>query len=65
VQRLINLLGEVKCPLPDAVEWNTKLNQLYDKATQGARDPVIFLDFKKGFLDAVGKQPCDSASKLD
>jgi tetratricopeptide (TPR) repeat protein len=34
VQGLINLLDEVKCPLPDAEQWDTKLNQAYDKATQ-------------------------------
>jgi hypothetical protein len=41
---------EVKCSLPDAVEWNAKVNQVYDKATQGAGDPVAFPDFRKSFL---------------
>jgi hypothetical protein len=65
VQRLINLLDEVKCPLPDAVEWNTKLNDVYDSATQGAGDPAAFSNFKKSFLEVVGKQACASAPKTD
>jgi hypothetical protein len=65
VQGMINLLNEVKCPLPDAEQWNTKLNEAYDKATQGAGDPVALSDYKKGFLEVVGKQPCASASKTD
>jgi hypothetical protein len=59
VERLINLLDEVKCPLPDAEQWNTKLNEVYDKATQGAGDPAALSDFKKSFLEVVGKQPCN------
>jgi len=39
VQGLINLLDEVKCPLPDAEEWNT-IEQAYDKATQGVGHPA-------------------------
>jgi hypothetical protein len=65
VQGLINLLDEVKCPLPDAEQWNTKLNEAYNKATQGAGDPAALSDYKKGFLEVVGKQPCASASKTD
>ena len=65
VQGMINLLDEVKCPLPDAEQWNTKLNDAYDKATQGAGDPAVLSDFKKGFLEVVRKQPCASASKTD
>jgi hypothetical protein len=65
VQGLINLLDEVKCPMPEAEQWNTKLNEAYDKGTQGAGDPVALSDFKKGFLEVVGKQPCASASKTD
>jgi len=60
VQGLINLLDEVKCPLPDAEEWNNKLNQAYDKATQGVGDPAVLSDYKKGFLEVVGKRPCAS-----
>lgn len=65
VQGMINLLEEVKCPLPDAEQWNTKLNEAYDKATQGAGDPAVLADFKKSFLEVVGKQPCASAAKTD
>lgn len=65
VQGMINLLDEVKCPLPDAEQWNTKLNEAYDKGTQGAGDPAVLADFKKSFLDVVGKQPCARASKAD
>jgi|SRR5882724_1700465 len=65
VQGLINLLDEVKCPLPDAEQWNTKLNEAYNKATQGTGDPAALSDYKKGFLEVVGKQPCASASKTD
>jgi hypothetical protein len=65
VQGMINLLDEVKCSLPDAEQWNTKLNEAYDKATQGAGDPAVLSDFKKGFLEVVRKQPCASASKTD
>jgi hypothetical protein len=65
VQGLINLLDEVKCPLPDAEQWNTKLIEAYNKATQGAGDPAVLSDFKKSFLEAVGKQPCASASKTE
>jgi hypothetical protein len=65
VQGLINLLDEVKCPLPKAEQWNTDLNRAYDKATQGAGDPAVLADFKKSFLEAVGKLPCASASKRD
>jgi hypothetical protein len=62
-QGLINLLDEVKCPLRDPEQWNTHLNQAYDKATQGVGNPAALADFKKGFLEAVGKQPCASVSK--
>ncbi len=65
VQGLINLLDEIKCSLPDAEQWNTKLNEAYDKGTQGAGDPAVLSDFKKSFLDVVGKQPCARASKAD
>jgi tetratricopeptide (TPR) repeat protein len=65
VQGLINLLDEVKCPLFDREQWNTKLNHAYDKATQGAGDPAAMSDFKKSFLEDVGKQPCASGSKTD
>jgi hypothetical protein len=65
VQGLINLLDEVKCPLPDAEQWDTKLNQAYDKATQGAGDPAAMSDFKKSFMEVVGKQPCARGSKTD
>jgi hypothetical protein len=65
VQGMINLLDEVKCPLPDAEQWNSKLNEAYDKATQGAGDPALLSDFKKGFLEAVEKQPCAAALKPD
>lgn len=58
VQELINLLDQVKCRLPDAEQWNTKLNEVYDEATQGAGDPAALSDFKKSFLQVVGKQPC-------
>jgi tetratricopeptide (TPR) repeat protein len=64
-QGLLNLLNEVKCALPDAEQWNTKLNQAYDKATQGAGDPAAMADFKKNFLQMVRKQSCGSASKTD
>jgi hypothetical protein len=59
VQGMINLLDEVKCPLADAEQWNTKLNEAYDKATQGDGDPAAFSAFKKSFLEVVGKQPCN------
>jgi len=62
VQGIINLLDEVKCPLPNAELWNTKLNEAYDKATQGAGNPAVLSDFKRSFLVVVGKQPCASAS---
>jgi tetratricopeptide (TPR) repeat protein len=65
VQGLTNLLDEVKCPLPDAEQWNTKLNQAYGKATQGAGDPAAMSDFKKRFLEVVGEQPCATASNTD
>jgi len=65
VQGLINLLDEIKCSLPDAEQWNTKLNEAYDKGTQGAGDPDVLSDFKKSFLDVVGKQPCARASKAN
>jgi hypothetical protein len=65
VQGLINLLDEIKCSLLDAEQWNTKLNEAYDKGTQGAGDPSALPDFKKGFLEVVAKQPCASASKAD
>jgi hypothetical protein len=63
VQGLINLLDEVKCPLRDSEQWNTHLNQAYDEATQGVGNPAALVNFKKGFLEGVGKQPCASVSK--
>jgi hypothetical protein len=65
VQGQINLLDEVKCPLPDAEQWNTKLNQAYDKATQGAGNPAAMSDFKKSFMEVVGEQPRATASNTD
>jgi hypothetical protein len=65
VQGLINLLDEAKCPLHDAEHWNTRLNQAYDKATQGAGDPTAMSDFKKSFVWVVGKQRCATASTGD
>jgi tetratricopeptide (TPR) repeat protein len=65
VQGLINLLDEVKCPLPDAEQWNTKLNEAYEKATQDNGDPAALADFKKDFLEAVGKQPCTKVPQKD
>jgi hypothetical protein len=65
VQGLINLLDEVRCPLPDAEQWNTKLNEAYEKAIQGTGDPAALSDFKKDFLEAVGKEPCTKVPQKD
>lgn len=62
---LINLLDEAKCPLPDAKQWNAKLNEAYNKATQGPGDAAVLSSFKKSFLKAVGKQSCANFEQKD
>jgi hypothetical protein len=65
VQGMISLLDEVKCPLHDAEQWNTKLNRAYDEAIQGVGDRAAMSDFKKRFLDAVRRQPCAGTAKAN
>jgi hypothetical protein len=65
VQGMISLLDEVKCPLYNAEQWNTKLNGAYDKAIQGAGDPAALSNFTKSFLDAVRRQACAGTAKAN
>lgn len=63
VQRLIVLMDDLRCPVPDAAQWEKEMFQAYDKATIGAGDPAAMPDFRKRFLEVVRKQPCANVSK--
>ena len=58
VDRLIEQLDGLGCPLADAASWSQKAYAAFDKATRGAGDANALPQFKQGFSAALDRISC-------
>jgi hypothetical protein len=60
VERLIDQLEVLGCPVAEAGSWRHRVNTAWEKATRGAGDPNAMPEFKKNFSAALDLVNCNA-----